>query len=245
MSVAGQSPNFYFSNFKNSQEQQVLDDLINESIGIYGQQMYYVPRKINNLDPLYTADDQSSYEQAFMVPIYTESFDQFTGDQSFMSKFGLQIRNQIILSISIRAFDNEVGAYTTQVRPNEGDIIYFPLNNNVFQIKYVEKFQMFYPLGRLYTWKMYCELFEYSNELFNTGIPDIDKIQVHRSTNILDYAIKDEQGNYLLDESGNYLVMESYKLENIEGTGMNETIQAESDQFIDFSVTDPFSEGKI
>jgi hypothetical protein len=243
--TAGQSPNFYFNNFKNSQEQLLLEDLIIESINIYGQQMYYVPRKINNLDKLYTADDQSSYEQAFLVPFYTESFDRFQGDGSFMSKFGLQVRNQIQLSIAQKVFNQEIGSYTTQVRPNEGDLIYFPLNDNCFQIKYVEKFEMFYPLGRLYTWKLSCELFEYSNEVINTGIPDIDKLQVNLSTNILDYAIKDEQDNPILDEDGNFLVMEQYKLGSILGTGTNEDIQAESDNFIDFSVKDPFSEGAI
>jgi hypothetical protein len=237
--------NFYFNNFKQSQEQLLLEDLIVEAIKIYGENMYYVPRVITNMDELYTADDQSRYEQAFMVELYIKSVDGFSGDGNFMSKFGLEIRDQVIFSIAQRTFNKEIGAYTAMIRPREGDLVYFPLNNKCFQIKYVNKFEMFYQLGSLQTWELTCELFEYSNEVFNTGIPEIDRIQVLESTNILDYGIRDEQGNSLLDEQGNVLVMEQYDLETIIGTGENETIQRESDGFVDFSNLDPFSEGRI
>lgn len=237
--------NFFFNNFKNSQEQNLLESLIIEAIKIYGEDMFYIPRKINNLDKLYTADDQSSYEQAFMVELYIKSVDGFSGDGNFMSKFGLEIRDQVVFSIAQRVFNEEIGAYTAAPRPNEGDLIYFPLNNKCFQIKYVNKQEFFYQLGALQTWELTCELFEYSNEIFNTGIPEIDRIQMDFSTNVLDYAIKDTEGNYLLDEEGNYLVMEQYNMENIIGTGENDMFQSESDLYIDFTAVDPFSEGKI
>ena len=237
--------NFFFNNFKQSQEQLLLESLIIEAIKIYGQDMYYIPRVIGNLDKLYTADDQSRYEQAFMVELYIKSVDGFTGDGNFMSKFGLEIRDKVVFSIAQRVFNEEIGVYTTQVRPNEGDIIYFPLNNKCFQIKYVNKFEMFYQLGALQTWELTCELFEYSNEVFNTGIPEIDRIQKIESTNILDYSIRDQNGVSLLDEQDNYIVTEQYNLETILGTGENDEIQRESDTFVDFSVMDPFSEGII
>jgi hypothetical protein len=90
---------------------------------------------------------------------------------------------------------------------------------------------------------MTCELFSYSDEVFNTGIPEIDRIQQLESTNVLDFTIKDEQGNWITDENGNYIVMEQYNLDTITGTGTNQTIANESAGFIDFSQTDPFSEG--
>jgi len=207
--------------------------------------MYYMPRKLGNFDRLYTADDQSHYEQAFMVEIYIKSVDGFAGDGNFMSKFGLEIRDQVVFSIAQRIFNQEIGENTNLVRPNEGDLIYFPLNKKCFQIKYVNKFEMFYQLGALQTWEMTCELFEYSNEIINTGIPEIDILQLTKSTNILDYAIRDEQGMPLKDEDNNYIVMEQYNLESITGTGVNDTIQEESDTFIDFTHMDPFSEGQI
>ena len=207
--------------------------------------MYYVPRVIGNLDKLYTADDQSRYEQAFMVELYIKSVDGFSGDGNFMSKFGLEIRDQVIFSIAQTVFNREIGAYTAQIRPNEGDVIYFPLNNKAFQIKYVNKFEMFYQLGALQTWELTCKLFEYSNEIFNTGIPEIDRIQQLESTNVLDHSLKDESGNYITDEAGNYIELENFNLESILGTGENDEIQKESDTFVDFSNMDPFSEGHV
>lgn len=237
--------NFFFNNFKSSQEQNLLESLIIESIRIYGENMYYVPRKLGNFDALYTADDQSVYDQAFMVEFYIKSVDGFAGDGNFMSKFGLEIRDQVIFSMAQKVFNQEVGAYTTLTRPREGDIIYFPLNNKVFQVKYVNKFEMFYQLGALQTWEMTCELFEYSDEVFNTGIPEIDRIQLTQSTNVIDYAIKDENNLPLKDEANNFIVTEQYNLDNIIGTGANEIIQTEASGIIDFSHTNPFSEGEI
>ena len=207
--------------------------------------MYYMPRNIGNFDALYTADDQSSYTKAFLVELYIKSVDGFSGDGNFMSKFGLEIRDQVTFSIAQRVFYNEIGSYTAQYRPNEGDLIYFPLNNKCFQIKYVNKFEMFYQLGALQTWELVCELFEYGNEQINTGIPEIDIIQTELTTNILDYAITDEEGYYLADENGNFIVEEQYNIEKIIGTGANDVTMKESSGFIDFTVTDPFSEGAI
>jgi len=242
--------NFFFNNFKSSQEQNLLESLIIEAISIYGEDMFFIPRNLGNFDQLYTADDQSTYTQAFQVPIYIENVNGFTGDGNFMSKFGLEIRDQVTFSIAQRVFNDEVGAYTTLVRPREGDLMFFPLNNKIFQIKFVDKFEMFYQLGKLYTWKMTCELFEYSDEVFNTGIPEIDILQTKFSTNILDYSIMAETGEWLTDEDDNYLVVEQYNLGTILPGAENEVLPngtnnlpTGSNGFIDFSEVDPFSEG--
>lgn len=237
--------NFYFNNFQSAQEQLLLENLIIEAIKIYGEDMFYLPRNINNLDKIYTADDQSSYTLALPIEMYIKSVDGFSGDGNFMSKFGLEIRDQVIFSVAQRVFNDEIGSSLALVRPREGDLVYFPLNKKCFQIKYVNKQEMFYQLGALQTWELTCELFEYSNEDMDTGIAEIDAMQVRLSTNILDRAIMDENNFYLMDESGNYLVDETYDLEDIIGTGGNESIQNETDDFVDFSVYDPFSEGRI
>jgi hypothetical protein len=106
--------------------------------------MYYIPRKLNNYDNVYGADDQSSYENAYMMEMYIKSVDGFSGDGAFMSKFGLEIRDRVIFSMAQRIFNEDVGTFTAQTRPNEGDLIYFPLNKKCFQIKYVNKFEMFW-----------------------------------------------------------------------------------------------------
>lgn len=209
--------------------------------------MYYIPRKLNKYDDVYGADDQSSYENAYPMEMYIKSIDGFSGDGEFMSKFGIEIRNQVIFSMAQRVFNEEVGEYTTQVRPNEGDLIYFPLNRKCFQIKYVNKFEMFYQLGALQTWEVTCELFEYSGELLNTGIPEIDILQKKYSTNILDWGIltQDLPPLYILDEDGDYLILEGSSMNDLVPASDNLEIQKESDLFVDFSAIDPFSDGNI
>mgnify|MGYP003348856930 CR=1 FL=1 len=111
----------FFNNFQASGEQELLDSLIIESIRIFGHDCFYIPRKLNNYDSVYGADDQSSYEQAILMEMYIKSIDGFSGDGNFMSKFGLEIRDQVTFSIAQRVFADEVGAYTTLTRPREGD----------------------------------------------------------------------------------------------------------------------------
>ena len=237
--------NFFFNNFQSSQEQLLIENLVIESIKIYGHDVFYIPRKLNNYDDVYGADDQSSYEVAYPIEMYIKSFDGFKGDGNFMSKFGLEIRDQVVFSMAQRIFNEEIGQFTTQVRPNEGDLIYFPLNNKCFQIKYVEKFEMFYPLGRLYTWEVTCELFEYSNERISTGVPEIDALQKHYDINAIDWVIRDLDGGPLLTEESDYLTLENSATEDMIISDDATEIQEESDLFVDFSITDPFSLGNI
>jgi hypothetical protein len=162
-----------------------------------------------------------------------------------MSKFGIEIRDQVVFSVAQRRFTEEIGRFTKQVRPNEGDLIYFPLNKKCFQIRYVNKFEMYYQLGALQTWEMTAELFEYSNETFSTGIPEIDIIQTKNDLNQYHNAITDPSGLYLTDESGNLITLPKKSTDDLVPAADNEEIQFESDQFVDFSEMDPFSEGKI
>lgn len=207
--------------------------------------MYYIPRKLNNYDSVYGADDQSSYENAYMIEMYIKSVDGFSGDGAFMSKFGLEIRDQVVFSMAQRIFNEEVGSYTNQTRPNEGDLIFFPLNKKCFIIRYVNKFEMFYQLGALQTWEVTCELFEYSGEIMNTGIPEIDALQKKFSINQYDWALRDLDGAILLDEEGNMLVLEGSSTSDIIFNAENDEIQRESDLFVDFTAYDPFSERTI
>jgi len=246
------SSNFYFNNFASSGEQDLLHDLIIESISIYGQDMLYLPREIVNYDNLLGEDDQSKYTKAIQIVTYIESIDGFSGDGRFISKFGLEIRDQINLVMSQRVFTEIVGSETGQVRPNEGDLLFFPLNKKCFVIRFVDKYSMFYQLGALPTWRITVELFEYSNEIFDTGYPEIDILQDKFSSNIIDWALLDENGDYLTDESENILVVEKYSVQSINPFADNDVLQTGttnfpdgSDDFIDFSEKDPFSEGAI
>lgn len=199
---------------------------------------------MNNYDDVYGADDQSSYEMAYPLEMYIKSIDGFSGDGEFLSKFGVEIRNQVVFSVSRRRFNEEVGELTTQIRPNEGDVIWFPLNQRAFVIRYVNKYEMFYQLGALQTWEMTCEVFEYSGESFNTGIPEIDALEKQNSQNILDWTIDTEISDPIVTEDSDYIILENSAIGNVVADD-SDKIQAESDQFIDFSSMDPFSEGNI
>jgi hypothetical protein len=238
------STNFYFNNFQNSQEQSLLESLIIESIKIYGHDVFYLPRRSDNRDQLYGADPENYFDTAYEVEMYINSYDGFGGDQNFMSKFGLEIRDQITFTIASRVFSEEVDVYEDETlhRPREGDLIYFPLNDKCFQIKFVNNKPIFYPLGSLPTFELTCELFEYSSERFSTGIESIDKLQQNYSLDILDYAIKTEDGFYLRDEDDDYIVSEKYNMATIDINNDNDKIQQESDNYLDFTEKDPFSE---
>ena len=153
-----------------------------------------------------------------------------------------------VFSGAIKKIKNDNGV---EITPNEGDLVYFPLNRKCFQIKYVNQHEMFYPLGKLYTWELTCELFEYSGETLNTGIPDIDDLQVKYDTNMYSFALLDVNGDPILDENGDLILIENSTVNDLPHNAfgdlniMNEEIQNESDQFIDFTAFDPFSEGNL
>ncbi len=223
-------------------EQQLLENLIIESIKIYGEDMYYVPRTLNNKDKIYGEDDISTYDSATLVEFYIKNVDGFGGDGSFMSKFGLEIRDQVTFVIAKRVFEEEVDQNGTLIRPREGDLVYFPLNKKLFQIKYVDNKPIYYPMGALQTYELTCELFEYSGEQFNTGIPDIDDIQDKLSLNVFDYGVLTQDNFALMTEDGNYLVLETYNVEEIDPFSDNDSIEQEAIGFLDFTERDPFSE---
>jgi len=175
--------------------------------------------------------------------MYIKNVEGFAGQGDFLSKFNLEIRDQVTFTVARRTFNNEVGAYTSFIRPREGDLVYFPLNNKLFEIKFVEHEAIFYQLGSLQTFDISCELFEYSNEIFNTGIHLIDEKQRDLTFNITDFAIKLETGLALADEDGYDLVLESFSLDTQDPISDNTEFETEGDDILDFSEIDPFSEG--
>jgi hypothetical protein len=207
--------------------------------------MFYLPRTLNNKDEVYGTDDNSSYDEAILVELYIKNVDGFGGDGSFMSKFGLEIRDQVTLTIAKRVFEDEIGIARDFIRPREGDCIYFPLNRKIFQIKYVDNKPIYYPLGALQMFDLTCELFEYSGEQFNTGIPEIDDIQDKLSLNIYDYGVLTEDNFMLATEDGDYIVMETFNMNTIDPNADNDFIENEASQFLDFSERDPFSENGV
>ena len=168
------SKNYYFENYGNSMEQSLIDDLVVESIRIYGIDVWYMPRTLVAKDDLLNEDDLSTFNDAYMVEMYIKSVDGFEGEGDFLSKFGLQIRDSVTMTIAQRVYDSEIGLNTGINRPREGDLIYLPLNRKFFELQHVEHESIFYQMGSLQTYDLRTELFEYSGERFVTGIPFLD-----------------------------------------------------------------------
>ena len=169
--------NVYFSQAVKS-EQNLYEDLIIESLGIYGQDVYYIPRTIVNRDSVLNEDPASTFDDAFLMEMYIENAEGFEGEGDLYSKFGLQIKDTASFVVSRRRWDDRVGPFSSQVenpRPAEGDLIFLPMTNSFFEINFVEDEAPFYQLSNLPVYKMECSLFEYNDEDFETGVTSIDE----------------------------------------------------------------------
>ena len=168
--------NVYFSQAVKS-EQNLYEDLIIESLGIYGQDVYYIPRTIVNRDSILNEDPASTFDDAFLMEMYIENTEGFEGEGDLYSKFGLQIKDTATFIVSRRRWDDRVGPFSAQVenpKPMEGDLVFLPMTNSFFEINFVEDEQPFYQLSNIPVYKMECSLFEYNDEDFETGVESID-----------------------------------------------------------------------
>ena len=174
-------------------EQDLIQQLINEQIQIYGVDVYYLPRKIFKTDDIIKEIQSSKFDDSFLIEAYVNNVDGYAPDSDIMTKFGLRLKNEINLTISRERFENFISPFLEGIssgiregritgftfgdlitRPKEGDLIYFPLGERLFEIKKVEHEKPFYQLGSLYTYDLSCELFEYENEFVDTSIAEID-----------------------------------------------------------------------
>ena len=168
--------NVFFSQAVKS-EQHLVEDLVVESLRMYGHNCFYLPRKIVDEDKILGEAANSSFEDAYEVEMYIENVEGFEGEGDLYSKFGVEIRDTATFVISRRSWERFVSLDTnlaTGLRPNEGDLIYFPLSKSLFEIKFVEHENPFYQLGKLFVFKMTCDLFEYSGEVFDTQVEALD-----------------------------------------------------------------------
>jgi hypothetical protein len=160
-------------------EQDLYEDLVIESLKFYGQDVYYLPREIVNKDKVFLDDVPSRFSDAYKVEMYIENTDGFGGEGDLFSKFGVELRDQATFIVARRRWKKLIGDKldTYNFRPREGDIIYLPLSQSIFEIFKVETETPFYQLSQLPTFKLQCELFEYNDEDFDTGIDDINSIE--------------------------------------------------------------------
>ena len=163
-----------------AQEQTFIENLIVESIEIYGQDIYYLPRTYVNRDTILGEVENSNFTQALAVRAYVNNVEGWEGQGELLSKFGVRIEDKTTFVFSREKFTSAVddnAVLNVEGRPNEGDLIWFPSTKHLFEIKFVEAERPFYQLGKGYVWECQCELFEYSDEDLDTGVAEIDAIE--------------------------------------------------------------------
>lgn len=180
----------YFNNQGASREQFLVEDMVIESIKNHGIDVYYIPRDSqSSLDELFGDDPVKSFTSAFKLEVYLETFNDFTGNQEFFSKFGLQVEKGLELAIARRTFEKYV-PFNTRNTPKEGDLIYLPIQQKLMEIKFVEQEKNFFQLGRSssrssggldnrimpYMYGLTVETFKYNGEVITTGVPVIDEV---------------------------------------------------------------------
>lgn len=175
--------NVYFSQ-GTTPEKRLYEDITIEALKIYGHDVYYIPRTIVNTDAIFNEDALSKFGEAFQIEMYVENTDGFEGDGDLLSKFGVEVRDSMTLVLATRRWEELVGRFqpSPESRPQEGDLIYFPLVKGLFQITFVEDETPFYQIANLPTFKLTCELFEYGNEALDTGVDAIDVFETKFAT---------------------------------------------------------------
>ena len=163
-------------------EQRLVQDLINEHLKIYGIEVRYIPRKFVRQQTILREVQSSVFDDNFLLEAYVNTYDGYGGQGDIMTKFGVSLRDELTVTISKERFEDFISPflaadddYTLSSRPREGDIIFFPLGQRLFEVKFVEHEQPFYQLGKNYVYQLKCELFEYEDEVLDTGIDVIDE----------------------------------------------------------------------
>ncbi len=247
----------------NQAEKTLYEDLIVEGLKIYGHDVYYLPRTLVNRDLILGEDTSSRFDDSYLIEMYFETSEGFAGQKELINKFGLEIREDTTFVIAKRSWQSQVDNPMTQIvegRPNEGDIIYFPLMNSFFEIQFVEDQEPFFQLGNLPVYKLRVTRWEYSSEELNTGIAEIDAKETDYSLNLLlnRFTLENEIGSLQLEEDqssgqANFLLNEevitttvatqSTYADNLDlDTEAGFDTQSVTDDILDFTERNPFGE---
>ena len=162
-------------------EQRLVQDLINEQLKIYGVEVIYIPRKYITTNTVIKENVLAEFNEGYAIEAYVMNYQGFGGAGDLLTKFGVQSKDELTLAISRERYEDFISPFLTNnpqiklsIRPSEGDLVYFPLSDTIFEIKFVEHETEFYQLNKLYIYELRCEPFEYEDEIINTGIDDVD-----------------------------------------------------------------------
>ena len=207
-------------------EQTLYEDLMIEQLKIYGQDVFYIPRTLVKEDSLFGEDTLSKFGDAYLIEMYFENVEGYEGEKEIMSKFGLQMNEDVTFVVARRRFEQLVSHDSNLIvktRPNEGDLVYFPKVKKIFEISFVDHDDPFYQVHNVPAFKLKCKTFEYSSEHMDTRIAEIDAIESDNSLDQLVYQITMEQ-------SGTY--NEGIELESGDGNLEQETQTGGTDNII-------------
>lgn len=214
-----------------------------ESIRINGIDAYYLPRTLFNKDNIFKEDILSTFNRGYFIEMYVKEVEGFGGEKDLLSKFGVEIRERVTFVLAKRRFEDEIGVYETRVRPLEGDLIYFPINTGLYEIKFVDHDTPFYQISERFVYELRCEKFEYSSERINTGINQIDKVEDNYTlTNTGTVEIITDSYNVITTAIGESIILSYTSLGDIDPGAENEILQIESDAVLDFTETNPFGD---
>jgi len=244
--------NFYFQSGNTSgttNEQRLLEDLIIESMKIYGHDVYYLPRTIANKDPILGEDPLSFFAQAYPLEMYLENTEGFEGQGELLTKFGFEFRSNATFVVARRRWEESVGRNADNLqlpeRPAEGDLLFFPKTKTFFQIDYVDFLNPFYQLGKIYTYRMSCQVFEFSSENINTGIQEIDSIIAGKTQDTFGWQLIMESGDYVLDHTGANIILQESATTNVDPLDQTDDFERQAAEFVDFSAFNPFGEVQV
>ena len=165
-------------------EQRLIQELINEHLRIFGVEVIYIPRKFVRKETILKEISSSKFDDNFALEAYVNNYEGYSGSGDILTKFGVSLRDDLSLIISKERFEDFIAPFLSTMdpeeielatRPREGDIVYFPLGQRLFEVKFVEHEQPFYQLGKLYVYELKCELFEYEDEVIDTSIDEVDQ----------------------------------------------------------------------
>ena len=229
-------------------EQRLYEDLIIEQLRAFGQEVYYLPRTLVKEDQILGEDILSQFNDAYLIEMYVENVEGYDGEKELMTKFGLDIQNEITFVVAKRRWEQLISIDQNLIeasRPNEGDLVYFPRTRYLFEISFVDHDDPFYQIQNLPVFKLKCRTFDYSSEQIDTGIIEIDQIETDYSRNIFEYQMTLEDGTgYLLMEgtATQYILNEDYNEDTTDLKSQNTDFTREFPAILDFSETNPFSE---
>ena len=189
--------NLYFQNTTSHAEQELINSLTSEVIQIHGLDVFYIPRTLVKEDVLLGEDVLSKFSTAYEIEMYLKTTEGFGGEGDLVSKFGLDVRDEVIFTVHKDRFE----LATDMSKPLEGDLVFLPISKGLFEIKFVEHEQPFYQAGKNYSFDITCELYQYSEEQLETGIADIDNIEREQSAAIDLIMTAGGSGTFSVDES--------------------------------------------